>query len=149
MMLYWLLINTTFQFSFNLGISLSLHINPGYIWRDHHSKIVPNFFCKIQQVHKKKTELGIGQTSIVPHRYKLIDYLPSMFFYKFLVQSKKPEAVSSLATLIYPFDKYCWYLLIASILATFIALLSIQKCWMVASGERPSNIWIFEGHWKF
>ena len=104
---------------------------------------------KIQQVHKKKTELGIGQTSIVPHRYKLIDYLPSMFFYKFLVQSKKPEAVSSLATLIYPFDKYCWYLLIASILATFIALLSIQKCWMVASGERPSNIWIFEGHWKF
>ena len=99
-------------------------------------------------MQKKITELGIGQTSIVPGRYKKIDYLPAMFLYKFLVQSKKPQAFTAFNTLIYPFDNYSWYFIIASILAVFLTLITIQKCWIIASGERSSDTWIAEGHCK-
>ena len=79
----------------------------------------------------------------------IVDYLPSMYLYSFLVQSKRPEAIGSYDTLIYPLDKYCWYLVISSILAVFITLIFIQICWMFSSGERPSSTWIFQGHKKF
>ena len=98
-----------------------------------------------QQVHNKETELGIGQTSILLHRYASIDYLPSMFLYRFLVQSKKPEAINRFDTLVYPLDKYVWCCLALSVLAVFITLIFIQKCWILASGENPKNGWIFQG----
>ena len=99
-------------------------------------------------MHKKITELGIGQTSIIPNRYKLIEYLPSMFVFKFLVQSKKPQAISPFDTLIGPYDKFCWYFIMASMISIFIALIIIQKSWMIANGEVSSSFWVYEGQTK-
>ena len=68
-----------------------------------------------------------------------------MFQYRFLVQSKKPEAINRFDTLFYPLDKYVWFFIVSSVLAVFITLIVIQKCWMLASGENPVNGWIFQG----
>ena len=96
-------------------------------------------------MHKKETEIGVGQASILHYRYKNVDYLPAMFLNVFLVQSKRPEAIGKIDTLIYPLDESCWYLMVSSIFAIFITLILIQKCWIIASGERPTNTWIFQG----
>ena len=96
-------------------------------------------------MYKKETEIGVGQASIVSHRYKKVDYLPSMFLNEFLVQSKKPDPIGKIDTLIYPLNKFCWYFMISSIITIFMTLIFIQKWWMIASGERPSNSWIFQG----
>ena len=96
-------------------------------------------------MHKKGTEIGVGQASIIYYRYMNVDYLPSMFLNAFLVMSKRPRAIGKIDTLIYPLDKSCWYLMVSSIFAIFIALILIQKSWIIASGERPTNTWIFQG----
>ena len=85
---------------------------------------------------------------ITPSRYKLIQYLPWMFDYKFEVQSRRPEAITSYDALIYPFDKYIWYFTSSSMLVVFFALLIIQKCWVHASGKRLPTGWGFQGDGK-
>ena len=103
--------------------------------------MVPSF----QQVHEKIAEIGLGQASINPKRYLKVEYLPWMYTYEFRVQSKKPEAIVTYDTLIYPFGKYVWYLSFAFCLAVFLLLTFIQKCWIYASGEYPPNGWVFQG----
>ena len=80
-----------------------------------------------------------------PKRYKLIDYLPWMYTYEFPVQSRKPEKIVSLNTLIYPFDVYVWCFTLSFAMAIFVVFLFIQKAWFHASGQRPPNGWIFHG----
>ena len=45
------------------------------------------------QVSTKQTELGIGQTSYVSYRFKVVDYLPWMYVYEFIMQSKRPDPI--------------------------------------------------------
>ena len=108
-----------------------------------------NPFCtanfSVQQVKKKYSEIGIGQAAYAHFRYQLIEYLPRMFDYRFVVQSKKPEAIVSFDALTYPFDKYIWYFTSSFSLAVFALLILIQKCWVHASRKKPPYGWVFEG----
>ena len=96
-------------------------------------------------MNKKISEIGIGQNVITPYRYKFVEYLPWMFVFEFIVESKKPEAVNSYDALVYPFDVYIWGFTWSAILATFCALVIIQKSWIHASGHAPPGGWIFQG----
>ena len=98
-----------------------------------------------QQVKEKDSEIGIGQTSIVIYRYELIEYLPWIYGYRFVVLSKKPEAAVTFDTLTNPFDKYLWYFTSSFSIAVFACLTLIQKCWNYASGQKTQHGWIFEG----
>ena len=97
-------------------------------------------------MNRKISEIGIGQNVITPYRYKYIEYLPWMFIFEFVVQSKRPEAINSYDALIYPFDVYIWGFTGFSTLATFLALVFIQKCWIHASGNQPPGGWVFQGN---
>ena len=97
------------------------------------------------QVHTKESEIGIGFTVVTLFRYKFIEYLPWMNFYNFEVQSKRPEEIVSYDALIYPFDKYTWYLTCVSTLVVFLVLITTQKCWGHASGNRLPIGWVFKG----
>ena len=54
----------------------------------------------------KQTELGIGQTSYVSFRFKVVDFLPWMYVYEFIMQAKRPDPIQSYETIILPFG-YC------------------------------------------
>ena len=41
----------------------------------------------------KQTELGIGQTSYVSFRFKVVDFLPWMYVYEFIMQAKRPDPI--------------------------------------------------------
>ena len=89
--------------------------------------------------------MGIGQPALLHWRYSLVEYMPAMFVYDYVVQSKKPEAIASKNTLFYPFNKIVWYLVASSVFSVFLTLVLIQKCWMMASGEKPPSVWIYQG----
>ena len=88
---------------------------------------------------KKKSEIGIGQTSMVSYRYNLVDYLHWMYVYEFLISTIKPKEVSSLWTLLYPFDFYVWIFTIASVTAVLIFLIIAQNFWQSSSSLIESN----------
>ena len=54
------------------------------------------FILLFDQVSTKQTELGIGQTSYVSYRFKVVDYLPWMYVYEFIMQSKRPDPIQGL-----------------------------------------------------
>ena len=98
------------------------------------------------QAYTKRSEISIGQTVITPGRYELVEYLPWMYTFEFIVQSKRPEAIGvSYRALILPFDKYIWYFIGTSMLAVFLVLITIQKCWVHASRKSPPTGWVFQG----
>ena len=112
------------------------------------SSLCSNNMISSLQVHTKESEIGIGFTVVTLFRYKFIEYLPWMNFYNFEVQSKKPEPIVSYDALIYPFDKYTWYLTTLSTLLVFLVLIIIQKSWGHASGKRLPIGWVFQGDIK-
>ena len=79
------------------------------------------------------------------NRYKIIDYLPSLFVYDYLVISQKPQQIISLDALYYPVDKYTWCFTITSAIAVLLLLVMIQKCWNYASRQNPLEGWLFQG----
>ena len=99
----------------------------------------------LQQVNKKLCEIGIGQHSMSPYRYELIEYLPYMYTYVFSVLSRKPEQIISYDALIYPLDNYTWYFTLSSSMAVLLLLIFIQKCWAHASGQKIPSGWFFQG----
>ena len=96
-------------------------------------------------MNQKDCELGIGQHSMAPYRYKFIEYLPHMFTYQFIVQSQKPEQIISFEALLLPLDNYTWCSTLISSLLVLVLLVIIQKCWTLASGQKPPNGWLFQG----
>ena len=106
---------------------------------------ISNVNLYVQQVKDKDSEIGIGQTSLVIYRYELIEYLPWIYGYTFVVLSKKPEATVSFDTLTNAFDKYLWCFTFSFSIAVFAFLTLIQKCWIYASGKKTQHGWIFEG----
>ena len=98
------------------------------------------------QVQTKQSEIGIGQTTIVPYRYNLIEYLPWMYLYKFEVQSQKPQQVTTFDALTIPFDSITWGLLFGFSFFIFCFLVFIQKLWSHETGEKPPNGWLFQGN---
>ena len=88
---------------------------------------------------QKKSEMGIGQTSMVSYRYSLVDYLHWMYVYEFLISTIKPKEVSSLETLLYPFDFYVWIFTIASVIAVLMFLIIAQNLWQSTSSSIESN----------
>ena len=103
----------------------------------------------LTQVNHKECEIGMGQHSMVPYRYELIEYLPQMFTYEFTVMSQKPKPIISFDALVFPFDSYIWYFTLISSMGILIVLTIIQKCWIHASGQKPSNGWLFQGELSF
>ena len=88
---------------------------------------------------QKKSEIGIGQTSMVSYRYSLVDYLHWMYVYEFLISTIKPKEVSSLETLLYPFDFYVWIFTIASVIAVLMFLIIAQNLWQSTASLIESN----------
>ena len=101
------------------------------------------------QVHTKQSEIGIGQATIVPYRYKLVEYLPWQFQWHFVVQSQKPFEIVTFNSLLRPFDNITWGLLLGFSVFVFCFLVFIQKLWIHTTGEKPPNGWIFQGNNSF
>ena len=100
----------------------------------------------LMQVFTKQSEIGIGQATIVPYRYKIIEYLPWMYLYNFEVESQRPFPITTYDTLTYPFDNWTWGLLSGFSAFVFLFLVFIQKLWMQTTGEKPPNGWLFQGN---
>ena len=109
----------------------------------HHSEVF--FAIFILQVSKKVCEIGIAPVTMFPHRYKIIDYLPHLYVYNYLVQSQKPQPITSIDALYYPLDQYTWYFTLSSSAAVLILLVIIQKCWDHANGQKSPEGWLFQG----
>ena len=75
----------------------------------------------------------------------MIDYLPWMYMYEFLISSKRPEPIVTYDTLIYPFDNYTWSFILAFTPATFVILAMFQVVWKYASGEPNPSEWLYQG----
>ena len=103
----------------------------------------------LTQVNHKDCEIGLGQHSMATYRYELIEYLPQMFTYGFIVMSQKPESITSFDALVFPLDSYTWYFTFISSMGILILLVIIQKCWIQASGQKPSNGWLFQGDMSY
>ena len=98
------------------------------------------------QVSVKQSELGIGQTSMVHHRYKLVDYLPPMYTSWLLFGSKKPGELTTYDSIVIPFDKYVWAFMFGCICAQFLLLVSMQQLYSIVAGTRNSIDFIYEGY---
>ena len=102
------------------------------------------------QVSSKQSELGIGQPNFADYRYRMVDYLPAMNMYEYLMVTKKPQEVVSYDTIIYPLDTYVWLLIICSSLAEFTILYLLQNLWSYTSNHASPHDYIFEGYkWSF
>ena len=96
-------------------------------------------------MYMKQSELGVGQTSFVSYRYKMVSYLPWMYVYEFPFTSKMPKPIVTYDTLTYPFDYYIWGFSIAFTIAMFVILATFQKIWAYASQEQNPDGWLFQG----
>ena len=97
------------------------------------------------QVSTKQSELGIGQAIFAHYRYKVIDYLPPMYTYEFIMKSKRPDQIATFDTIIYPFDTSIWIFFSVSVIAQFFTLFAMQNVWSYMSGYTNPKDYIFEG----
>ena len=89
--------------------------------------------------------MGIGQLNFADYRYKVVEFLPAMFMYEYIMHGKKPGEIASYDTIVYPFDGYVWLFTILSMTAQFLALCGLQNFWSKISGLSNSRDYIFEG----
>ena len=61
------------------------------------------------------------------------------------MMSKKPHAIASFDTIIYPFDSFIWIFTLGCMLVEFGMLLLMQNSWNKASGTSNNNNHVFEG----
>ena len=94
----------------------------------------------------KQSELGIGQPNFADYRYMIVDYLPAMSMYEYIMGSKKPQEIISYDTIIYPMDAYVWLFVLISSLAQFILLHIAQNIWSYSSNLKNPVDHIFEGN---
>ena len=93
----------------------------------------------------KNCEIGMAQVSFAHHSLSLVDFLPWMYFYDFVIGSRKPLEISSFMALVYPLDFYAWILFLLCSIVMFLILIIMQKLWSSASGETYSLNYLFEG----
>ena len=87
----------------------------------------------------------MAQTSIVEHRIQHVDYLPWMYFYEFVFESKKPLEISSFLALVYPLDLFTWILSLLGTIVMFLTLTLMQKLWSDVSGEAYFPEYLYQG----
>ena len=75
----------------------------------------------------------------------LVDYLPPMYVYEFIMKSKRPDPLATFDTIVYPFDIYIWTFMIISMILQFLMLIAMQKIWSSLSGNFNINKFVFEG----
>ena len=91
----------------------------------------------------KQCELGIGQANLAHYRYKMVDYLPTMYMYEGKMVSKRPEEIVSLYK--GTFDRGTWMFSFGSMVAVFIAMVVIQNTWSHTVGQANPRDYLFEG----
>ena len=90
----------------------------------------------MSQVSMKQCELGIGQTYYESYRFKLVDYLPSMYNSAEFLLSQKPKEIISYDTIVIPFDKYVWLFMLGCMCAQFLFLVKMQYLYSSVTGKR-------------
>ena len=90
--------------------------------------------------------MGIGQPNFADYRYKIVDYLPAMYMYEYIMISQKPKEIASYDAIIYPFDLYTWVLTICSVLAELLIFIFAQSLWSYMHGNTDPGDQILEGH---
>ena len=75
----------------------------------------------------------------------MVDFLPPMYMYEYIMRSKRPDQVATYDTIIYPFDAHIWILIALSIMAQFLTLFVMQNVWSITLGTKKPNDYIFEG----
>ena len=93
----------------------------------------------------KHCELGIGQIYYESYRFKLVDYLPSMYRSAELLLSQKPKEVISYDTIVIPFDKYLWFFMLGCMCAQFLVLVKMQQLYSSVTGKAFLKNFIYEG----
>ena len=81
------------------------------------------------------------------YRYKVVDFLPAMYMYEYIMKSKKPDEIATYDTIVYPFDAYIWICITFSMVAQFLALFVLQNVWSITSGATHPKDYMFEGGW--
>ena len=90
--------------------------------------------------------MGIGQPNFADYRYRIVDYLPAMYMYEYIMASKKPKEIASYDTIIYPFDAYSWLATICSILAEFLVLVFAQNLWSYMCSNTTPDDYVYQGY---
>ena len=100
--------------------------------------------CNLQ-VSEKNCEIGLAQATFASHRHQHVDYLPWMYFYEFVLGSRKPLEISSFIALVYPLDYFTWILSLLGTIVVFLILIIMQKLWSHASGETYHLDYLYQG----
>ena len=90
--------------------------------------------------------MGIGQPSLIDYRYRIVDYLPVMYMYEYVMVSKKPKEIATYDTNTYSFDSYSWLFIICSVFAVFLTLILAQNLWSVMQSSSNPDDYIYEGY---
>ena len=83
--------------------------------------------------------MGIGQANFADYRLKMVDFLPPMYMYEYIMVSKRPRPIASYDSIIYPFDAYIWIFISISMMVQFLTLFTIHKVWTFASGAKKTK----------
>ena len=89
--------------------------------------------------------MGIGQANLIDYRYRIVDYLPAMYMYEYIMASKKPKEIATY-TNTYPFDSYSRLCIICSIFAVFLTLILAQNLWSFMQSSSNPDDYIYEGY---
>ena len=89
--------------------------------------------------------MGIGQLNLADYRYRIVDYLPAMDMFEYVMASKKPEEIASYDTIIIPFDKYVWSFIFGCMCAQFLLLVIMQHLYSNVTGTSNPTDFIYEG----
>ena len=68
-----------------------------------------------------------------------------MYMYEYIMNSKRPEQITTYDTIVYPFDAYIWIFITISMIAQFLALFIMQNVWSISSGASNPKDYIFQG----
>ena len=99
----------------------------------------------LSKVATKQSELGIGQANLADYRYEVVDFLPPMYLYEYIMKTKRPDQIDTYDTIVYPFDAYIWIFILFSMMAQLLALFVMQNVWSITSGAKKPRDYIFEG----
>ena len=89
--------------------------------------------------------MGIGQINLADYRYRIVDYLPAMNMFEYVMGSKKPGEIASYDTIIIPFDNYVWSFIFGCICAQFLLLVMMQHLYSNVTGTSNPTDFIYEG----
>ena len=74
-----------------------------------------------------------------------LEYLPWMYSVQNIFLTPKERPIPSYNTMGKPLSLAVWALTLGSLLTVFGALVIMQKCWSLASGEQDPQDYLFKG----